>query len=87
MANLYGQLYAFAMNDDGTFQAHVNLGYVQSGVAVNFSVVLDVAAPILLNIALFNLNIQTAVKNYANANYATSFLATDVILLGGINAV
>lgn len=60
MANLYAQLYAFAMNDDGTFQAHVNLGYVDTGVAVNFSVVLDVAPPTLTTIPMFNLNIQTA---------------------------
>lgn len=87
MPNLYAQLYAFAMNDDGTFQAHVNLGYVDTGTAVNFSVVLDVAPPTLTTIPMFNLNIQTASKNYANTNYGTSFLATDVILLGGVNAV
>lgn len=85
--SIAAQPYAFQMNDDLTFKLHINVGFVVSGTATNFSFTIDVTPPMPLTSALFNLQIQTAVKDYANANYSTSFLASDVVLLGGVTTI
>lgn len=81
------QPYAFAANDDGTLDVHTNMGFVSGGTATNYSSVINISQPNPLTSVLFNTNIQTAAKNYTNTTYGTSYIAADVILLGGVTSV